>query len=153
MKRILIAGMGNVLRGDDGFGIRVIEQLARIQLPDGVELYEAGGAGIALAQKLMDGYDACILVDATAQKGEPGTLYRFEPEVARNPGAMGMHDLDPSKVLVLAQALNAVPEEVVVIGCVPAQTDELCQELSSAVSAAVGRAVQMIVGEVERLHA
>lgn len=151
MKRILVAGMGNLLRGDDGFGIHVIERLTTAALPTAVELYDAGGAGIALAQKLMDGYDACILVDATHQDKTPGTLYRLKPQVTRAPADIGMHDLDPFKVLVLAQALNALPDEVLVIGCEAQNTEELCEELSPPVSAAVGKAVEMILEELERL--
>lgn len=151
MKKTLVAGMGNVLRGDDGFGVRVLERLAAIGMPAGVELYEAGGAGIALVQKLMDGYDACILVDATLNHGAPGTLYRLEPQVSEARGEIGMHDLGPAKVMLLARALHALPPEVVVIGCEPRHTEELCQELSPPVLAAVDQAVEMIQRELERL--
>lgn len=151
MKKILVAGMGNLLRGDDGFGVRVIERLAMLTMPVGVELYEAGGAGIALAQKLMDRYDACIVVDATQQQGPPGTLYRLEPQVSQGPVEIGMHNLNPAKVLALARALDALPAEVVVIGCEPQDTEELREELSGPVSAAVDGAVAMILRELERL--
>ena len=151
MKRTLVAGMGNLLRGDDGFGVRVLEKLASTTLPVGVELYEAGGAGVALAQKLMDGYDACILVDATERQGAPGTLYRLEPHITAEtvaPTEIGLHNLDPFKVLILARALNALPADVLVIGCEPLQTEELCQELSPPVLAAVDRAVDLILREL-----
>ena len=151
MKRVLIAGMGNVLRGDDGFGIRVIERMSRLDLPPGVELYEAGGAGIALVQKLMDGYEACIIVDAAKCNGVPGTLYRLTPEVPMVPGSIGMHELDPTKVLALARAMGALPSDVVLIGCEPQETDELCQELSAQVASTVDHAVEMIFQELQRL--
>jgi hydrogenase maturation protease len=148
VKRVLIAGMGNVLRGDDGFGIRVVQRLAAVDLPEGVELYEAGGAGIALVQKLMDGFDACIIVDAAKCNGKPGTVYRLTPEVPESPGQIGMHELDPAKVLALARAMNALPDKVVLIGCEPGETDELCEELSGPVASAVDEAVRMILHEV-----
>ena len=153
MKKILVAGMGNLLRGDDGFGIRVVERLATMRLLAGVELFDAGGAGVALAQKLMDGYDACIMVDATLQHGTPGTLYSFKPHVTQAPTEIGMHNLDPSKVLVLAQALGALPADVLVIGCEPEDTEELREDLSPPVLAAVDKAVEMVVCEIERLNA
>ena len=140
--------MGNVLRGDDGFGIRVVERMSRLQLPPGVELYEAGGAGIALVQKLMEGYDACIIVDAAKCHGAPGTLYRLIPDVPIAPGSIGMHELDPTKVLALARAMGALPGEVVLIGCEPEETDELCQSLSGPVANAVERAVDLIIQEL-----
>ena len=151
MKRVLIAGMGNVLRGDDGFGIRVIERMSRLQLPASVDLYEAGAAGIALVQKLMEGYEACIIVDAAQCNGVPGTLYRLIPDVPMSPGSIGMHELNPSKVLALARAMGALPSEVVLIGCEPQDTDELCQELSAPVAGAVDQAVEMILQELQRL--
>ena len=148
MKRVLIAGMGNVLRGDDGFGIRVVERMSRMELPAGVELYEAGGAGIALVQKLMEGYDACIIVDAAQCNGAPGTLYRLIPDVPMTPGSIGMHELDPTKVLALARAMGALPAKVILIGCEPEETDELCEKLSGPVANAVGPAVELILGEL-----
>lgn len=151
MSRILVAGMGNLLRGDDGFGIRVIRKLAGMTLPPGVEVYEAGGAGIALAQKLMDGYDACIVADAAAAPGLPGTLHRFEPREFAVPVEIGMHGLDPSKVFVLAKAMGALPERVIVIGCVPRETEELRDALSPPVAAAVDAAVNLILAELAGL--
>jgi hydrogenase maturation protease len=150
VKRVLIAGLGNVLRGDDGFGVRVLQEMSRIDLPRGVDLYEAGGAGIALVQKLMDGYDACIIVDAARKNGTPGTLYRLVPEAATD-RELGTHDLDPGKILALARAMGALPAEVLLIGCEPQETEELCEELSSAVAAVVGQAVQAVLKELARL--
>lgn len=151
MRRILIAGMGNLLRGDDGFGVRVVERLSRMSLPAGTETYEAGGAGVALAQKLSEGFDACILIDATERRGVPGTLYRLTPCISGAPREIGMHDLDPSRVLALARAMGALPSEILLIGCEPAQTEELCGELSAPVAAAVEHAVATILREVARL--
>ncbi len=70
--KILVAGMGNVLRGDDGFGIRVVEELTKnFNLSEGVDVYEAGIGGIALVQELMNGYDALIVVDAVEKARQP----------------------------------------------------------------------------------
>jgi hydrogenase maturation protease len=140
--------MGNVLRGDDGFGIRVLQRMSAIALPEGVELYEAGGAGIALAQKLTDGYDACIIVDAAKCGGAAGALYRLIPNVPATSREIGMHDLDPGKILALASAMGALPPEVVLIGCEPQETEELCEELSAPVAASVDEAVQLILREL-----
>ncbi len=78
--KILVAGMGNVLRGDDGFGIRVVEELTKnFNLSEGVDVYEAGIGGIALVQELMNGYDALIDVDAVGKGAAAGTLFVLEP--------------------------------------------------------------------------
>lgn len=151
MKLVLVAGMGNVLRRDDGFGIRVIQELAKRSLPHSVHLYEAGGAGVALAQKLAEGYEVLIIVDAAMRRGIPGTLYRIIPADGPPPREIGTHDLDPTRVLALAKAMGAAPRETVVIGCEPRDTEELSQELSPEVSAAVAGAVAMVLAELERV--
>ncbi|HEV2131682.1 MAG TPA: hydrogenase maturation protease, partial [Longimicrobiaceae bacterium] len=74
--RTLIAGFGNVLRGDDGFGVEVIHRLeAAGPAGDEVRLLEVGTGGLALAQELLAGYDRLIIVDAMTCGGAPGTLY------------------------------------------------------------------------------
>jgi hydrogenase maturation protease len=151
--RILVAGMGNVLRGDDGFGIRVIEKMrVQVALPPGTELYEAGTAGVALVQKLMDGFDACIIVDAAQRGGVPGSLYSITPRIAESAHRIGMHELDPSNLLALARAAGSLPETVVLIGCEPEQTEELCQELSLPVAAAINGGVSLVMRELMRLN-
>ncbi len=155
--RILIAGVGNVLRGDDGFGVEVARALGGSgTLPDGVTLFEGGIAGIPLVQELMDGYDALIIADAVERGGKPGTIYVIEPEItdpatldplALHSSLADAHYTDPSKVLVLAKALGALPSKVFLIGCQPAGYDELGAELSEEVRAAV----QIALGRIETL--
>ncbi len=78
--KIPVAGIGNDPRGDDSFGIRVIEAWSKdARVAEGVELYEAGIAGIGLAQELMNGYGALILVDAVDQGAAPGTIFVLDP--------------------------------------------------------------------------
>ncbi len=159
--RILIAGVGNVLRGDDGFGVEVAQALARNRnLPATVTLFEAGIAGIPLVQELMDGYDALIIADAVERGGAPGTIYVIEPDIADpallDPAALhaslaDAHYTEPSKVLILAKALSVLPPQVFVVGCQPAGFDELGAELSAPVRAAVQLAVQRIAALVARL--
>jgi len=151
VKRVLVAGLGNILRGDDGFGIRVIERMRAVTLPAGTELYEAGAAGIALAQKLMDGFEASILVDAAARGGPPGTIYCLTPKIAETADGIGMHELDPSRILALARAMGALPSVVLLVGCEPECTEDLCEELSPAVAAALEPAIQLVLSEINRL--
>ena len=160
--RILIAGVGNVLRGDDGFGVEVAQALTRSRtLPDGVSVFEAGIAGIPLVQELMSGYDALIIADAVERSGAPGTVYVIEPDIADpsllDPAALhsslaDAHYTEPSKVLVLAKALGVLPPEVFIIGCQPGGYDELGAELSAPVKDAVRVAVRQIESLVESLN-
>ena len=81
MKKILVAGIGNIFFGDDAFGCEVARQLAQRPLPKGVCVTDFGIRSYDLAYAIMDGYDAIILVDATPQGAEPGTVYLIEPDV------------------------------------------------------------------------
>ena len=160
--RILIAGVGNVLRGDDGFGVEVAQTLSQSHsLSDEISIFEAGIAGIPLVQELMSGYDALIIADAVDRGGAPGTVYVIEPDVpdpARlDPAALhsslaDAHYTEPSKVLVLARALGVLPPKVFIIGCQPAGYDKLGAELSEAVKGAVPVAVRRIESLIESLN-
>ncbi len=74
-RRVLVAGIGNVLRGDDGFGPAVARALEEsYELPAGTHVIELGIGGVGLVHELMEGYDALVLVDAMAGDGAPGSL-------------------------------------------------------------------------------
>jgi hydrogenase maturation protease len=117
-----------------------------------------GIRGFDLAHALQDAaYDAAILVDASPQGGEPGTLYVIEPQVdaldASDPldgdSVIETHGMDPARVLRLARALGAYPRRVLVVGCepTPLSEDDLeagCMGLSPPARAAVEPAVGLI---------
>ena len=160
-ERILVAGVGNVLTGDDGFGVRVVEALQECgDLPSTVRLVDVGIGGIHLVQELMDGYDALIVVDTVERDGRPGTVYLLEPRVpeiadldeADRSGFLAeTHYAVPAKALLLARALGVLPERVYIVGCQPARI-ELGLALSAAVDRAVGVAVQRVKSLVGALQ-
>ncbi|HEX4340427.1 MAG TPA: hydrogenase maturation protease [Polyangiaceae bacterium] len=147
--RILVAGIGNVFMGDDGFGVEVVRKRAERPLPDGVTLMDAGIRGIDLTYALLDGYDAAVLVDATPRGRAPGTLYVLEPTVASalEASLFDAHDMNPVRVLAAAKALGATPPVVRVLGCEPARLgtlDEPLFELSAEVTSAVEPALELL---------
>lgn len=154
MTRILVAGVGNVLRADDGFGPAVIRMLEEAgALPGGVKVVDVGIGGINLVHELMDGYDALVLVDAVDRQGPPGSLYVLEPIVPdvrtvtfeeRHELATDTHQAVPGSALVLAQAVGALPPIIRIVGCQPDETDELLLDLTPAVRQAVPGAVKAI---------
>ena len=77
---MLIAGVGNIFLGDDGFGVEVANRLAGQRMPDGVRVADFGIRGVHLAYELLDGYDALVLVDALPMGEAPGTLAVVEPD-------------------------------------------------------------------------
>ena len=139
MSRILVAGVGNILRGDDGFGPAVVERLG--ELPDGAESVETGIGGVALLQELLAGCDGLVLVDAVDRGAAPGTVFELEPEVGDAVHVADVHLANPDRVLSMAKTMGALPKRVRIVGCQPAEVDELGQGLSPAVDAAADRAV------------
>ena len=162
MKRILVAGMGNVLRRDDGFGVEVARQLAqRDDLPSHVWVIEVGIGGIHLVQELMDGYAALVIVDAMERGSAPGTVHLLEaevpdladwPEVKRQDFLADMHYTTPSKALVLAKALGVLPHQVYILGCQPTDADAIGIGLSDAVAAATTAALRELDHLLHRLQ-
>src|ERR1700716_4694998 len=110
-KRILIACIGNIFLGDDGFGVEVAQRLMKRQYPEGVRVVDFGIRGIELAYTLLDDYDSLVLVDAIPRGGSPGTLYLIEPDLAgigpeqgveAGRVALDSHSMDPVKMLAFA---------------------------------------------------
>lgn len=154
MSRLLIAGMGNVLRGDDGFGVEAAKHLATLHSngPD-IRVIEVGIGGIHLVQELMEGYDMLVVIDAVDRGSSPGTVHLLEADVpdlaewAENERAdflADMHYTTPSKALVLARALGVLPPVVYILGCQPAETDAVGIGLTSSVAQAVPKAVDVV---------
>ena len=141
-RRILVAGVGNVLRGDDGFGPAVTELLGH--LPEGVDVIETGIGGIALLQELMAGCDGLVLIDAVDRGAAPGTLFLITPEVGEAVHVPDVHLANPDRVLSMAKTMGFLPERVMIVGCQPFDVDELGAGLSPAVQRALPIAVAKI---------
>ncbi|GAA4209786.1 hydrogenase maturation protease [Streptosporangium oxazolinicum] len=144
--RILVAGVGNVFLGDDGFGVAVARHLARADLPGEVEVRDFGIRGVHLAYELTGGgYDTTILVDAVSRDGPPGTLYVLEPSAGDVPGSFAdAHSMTPETVLSLVGVLGGEAGHILLVGCQPADTSP-GMELSAPVADAVGRAADLVV--------
>jgi hydrogenase maturation protease len=160
-KSILIAGIGNIFLGDDGFGVEVASRLANRLFPSGVRVADFGIRGFDLAYALMEGYETTILVDACPGEGRPGSLFVVEPDLqdlnsAGAPqGFMEPHAMTPINVLRMATGMGGELKRVLVVGCVPATLgpDEGQMGLSEPVAAAVDEAVKLIDSLVTRILA
>ena len=143
--RTLIAGFGNVLRGDDGFGVEVLRRLGDSGIAnESIELLDVGTGGIRLAQELLTPYDRLIIIDATTRGGAPGVVYTLAIDGVMAAREIDMHTTVPSSALSVAKALGALPPEIFFIGCEPAEVDEFTIGLSPAVNLAADVAVQRI---------
>ncbi len=148
--RTLVAGIGNIFLGDDGFGVETARRLAERDLPGHLEVVDIGVRGVHLAYQLLDGYDTLVLVDATARGEAPGTLYVIEYEGGDTGAvpAIDGHRMTPDTVLALLGTLCAgtggqPPRRVLIVGCEPASVEEGIG-LSPPVSDAVPQAVRLI---------
>ena len=155
-KRILVAGVGNIFLGDDGFGVEVVRRLVGRELPEGVEVVDFGIRGMDLAYALQDDYDLVIFVDATPRGEKPGTVYLLEPEIEEDEEvSLDTHGMDPVKVIKLSRALGAKPARTLVVGCEPQivvsgeDYDDMLMELSEPVQAAVEEAAKLVESLVE----
>jgi hydrogenase maturation protease len=146
--RVLVAGVGNVFLGDDGFGVELARRLMRETLPEGVRVADFGTGGIHLAFELLDGYDTLILLDARPQGADPGTLevVEVEPPGHGHPGhghpgyGADGHGLHPEAVLRAVAELGGRLPRVLLVGCEPASVEErlgVSEEVRAAVEAAV----------------
>ena len=157
--RILVAGIGNIFLGDDGFGCEVVRRLVEREIPEDVEVRDFGIRGMDLAYALMDPYEAVIFVDAVPRGEEPGTVYLIEAEVPEEGEvAFDTHGMDPVNVIRLARVLGAEIPRTLVVGCEPQvvlsgeQYDDMLMELSAPIEAAVEEAVKLVQSLVEEIY-
>ncbi len=156
MDRILVLGLGNRLRGDDGAGPAVIEVLSRMDLPPQVKLIDGGTPGLETVL-LLQGYGRAILVDAADMGLVPGTWRRFTPdtaEIKRSETAMNgtLHAAGLSEALALARALDLLPETLVIYGIQPKRLG-WSSGLTEPLRAALPVLTDAIAGELNALVA
>lgn len=143
-RRMLVAGIGNVFFGDDGFGVEVARRLASAEMPPDVRVVDFGIRGVHLAYELLDGWEDVVLIDAVARGHAPGTVCVIEPEVEASEATVAdAHGLDPATVLALVRRLGGTLPRIRIVACEPAVTAE-GMELSPAVAAAVDRAADVV---------
>lgn len=143
-KKTLVAGIGNIFNGDDGFGVEVAQRLVSRAVLTDVRVEDYGIRGVHLALELLEGYDLLVLVDAMALGEPPGTIALVEP-IAEDGGAepLDAHSMDPRAVLAMVAEMGGEVGRVLVVGCQPANLDEGIG-LSPAVASAVDPAVRMV---------
>jgi len=148
---ILVAGIGNIFLGDDGFGVEVAQRLSQRTFPEGVRVVDFGIRGLDLAYALTDGPQVTILIDACPRGAAPGTLYLVEPDLTsvNSPNgsqiAVDAHAMNPMNVLCMAKSMGAPLQRILLVGCEPATLgpEEGQLGLSESVQNAVERAVTL----------
>jgi hydrogenase maturation protease len=159
--RIVVAGFGNVLRRDDGFGVAVVEHLEAGTVPAEVTLMDVGIGGIHLVQVLMEApADALVILDAVELGRAPGTVVVVEPDVpdvraltalARRDELADVHYATPDRALMFLRALDLLPAHTVTIGCEPLDPETPEAGLTPSVAAAVAVAAAEVRRHVTSL--
>ncbi len=158
--KLLIVGVGNVLQGDDGFGVRLAHSLMlRTDLPKNIKLMETGIGGMSLIQELMYGYDALLILDAYQNGGKPGQLYLLEP-ILPDLSGLKPHELrdyfsdthyaTPMRALNFLSHVGQLPKVVNIVGCEPEEIDDMTLGLSESVTAAIPQAENMTIDWINK---
>lgn len=155
--KVLVACIGNIFLGDDGFGVEVAKVLATRHFPEGLRVVDFGIRSYDLAYALMEDWELVVMVDALPRGGEPGTVYVMEPEFPlsdNTPLVLDAHTMNPVAVLRMVAMLGGIPtKHMLVVGCEPNPVDEAdpgTMELSDAVRAAVVEAARVVEEIVTR---
>ncbi len=154
---ILVAGIGNIFLGDDGFGVEVVRRLLARPQQTGVRIADFGIRGFDLAYALQDGYDTTILVDAYPHGKPPGTISVIEPDLENLTGSPGgfvqPHAMNPMNVLMMAKSMSGSLKRVLLVGCEPLDLggDDGRMGLSDVVDAAIGTAVEQVEALLQRI--
>jgi len=142
---VLVAGIGNIFLGDDGFGPEVVRHLAapgRSALPDGVRPVDYGIRGMHLVYDLLEGYSALVIVDAVPGHGAPGEVVVLQigpADLATLREEFDPHGMNPVAVLAGLPALGGELPPTYVVGAAPESLEEGIG-LSPTMSAAVAPA-------------
>ena len=108
--RVLLIGIGNLLMGDEGVGIHLVKRLSQTSLPDRLEVLDGGTGGFHLME-YFESYQNVILVDATLDGNEAGTIRLIEPRFTSDfPPAMSTHDIGLKDLLNGLQVLGRLPK-------------------------------------------
>jgi hydrogenase maturation protease len=146
MRKVLILGIGNTLRSDDGLGVYIVKHIEEsgIPLPEGVSLLDGGTAGFDLLG-LIDGYDKIVIVDALKTNDKPGSIYRFTPEHAVESRArFSLHEVGIMEVIKTLRIMDNNPE-IEFVGIVPENISDINTTISQAVMESIPRAVEVIL--------
>ncbi|MDF2876375.1 MAG: hybD 1, partial [Sporomusa sp.] len=125
MEKIIVLGVGNILMQDEGFGVRVVEELTRrYRFPDNVQVLDGGTLGMELL-RFITGADRLVIIDAVNGGGEPGELYRFANEDVKAyfKNKVSLHELGIQDVLAALELLEQPVQDIVIFGIQPAVID------------------------------
>lgn len=141
--RVLIAGVGNIFFGDDGFGVEVARRLSSEHFVPDVHVADFGIRGVHLAFEIVTGYDVVILIDAIRCGGQPGTLYVIEPDMSGLGDVADAHSMELQNVFSFINRLGGTSAKILIVGCEPGDIRDGIG-LSDRVSRAVDETIRLV---------
>lgn len=148
-ERCHILCFGNDLHGDDGYGIHVYRRLCQFRWPDSVHLFNAGIMGLD-ALNLLDSCDFAILVDALDNRGNPGALHVFEPDLNQPFFAEIAHQVDLPYLIRAMAVLIQPPPRILIIGVEVFTIRAFSTDISAPVKNSIDATINSIRRELIR---
>ena len=150
--KLLVIGLGNLLMGDDGAGIHVINELRKQNLPEEVDIIDGGTGGVELIDILASSRTV-IVIDAITTHGNNITGVRlFSPDAFifdKEDNGYSLHDVELTSVLSLMKALDLEIPEIKIVG-IPAVDIRPRIGLSEECSRWIPEAVELIVKMLQK---
>jgi hydrogenase maturation protease len=150
---VLVLGVGNILLSDEGVGVRVIEELQKLQLPECIEIVDGATRAMELVD-IMRGRKRVIIVDALDADAEPGAVFKFGPDQLAETRKMSVsvHDIGVYEAIFLLSLTAELPEDITFYGIQPGSL-ELHEGLTKDVNAAAGKVIEFILKDLENVCA
>ena len=148
---ILVMGVGNYLMGDEGIGVHIIQEMAKMDLPENVDILDGGTGGFTLLG-CFEAYPVIVFVDATMDGKSPGTLSLIEPRFASDfPNALSVHDVGLKDMVEAVYLMDEVPE-IYLLTISIAELKPMTIELSEAVKGSIPQAIDKIIQLTEKIR-
>jgi len=158
MRKITVIGCGQILVGDDGLGVRVVEELQKMKLPENVEVIDAGVGGLAILS-MIENSDKTIIVDAVhTGKEESGFIYHFTDKELLPPNMfmLSAHDLNLVDTIHIGREMEKLgeqkmPSDITIIGVeINPPKLEFTMEMSPEIESAIPEVVRMVLDEIKK---
>jgi len=149
--KVLILGIGNILMGDEGVGVHVVNSLEKTALPADVELLD-GGVGSFLLLEPMQTAEKVILIDATIDGQKTGSVRRLTPKFSKDyPKTLTAHDIGLKDLIDAFYLMGRTPEVTLFAISIPPLQD-MHMELSPELTAVVPKVARMVLDEAAAGH-
>lgn len=150
-ENILVMGVGNYLMGDEGIGVHIIQEMAKQDLPDHVDILDGGTGGFSLLG-CFESYPVIIFVDATIDGKAPGTISVIRPRFASDfPNALSVHDVGLKDMVEAVYLMDMVPD-IYLITISIEELKPMTLELSEPVLVAIPKVIDKIFELTQKLN-